>query len=226
MASLIVGVVGATTFAGDNVLYEQLPSGDPFANASSQDFPDATDFSIVAADDFNVPAGPGWSIQSLSSSFTTGNGSGVDPIDVRWILFEDDNGQPGAELLNTLGGTFDTASGLAGIDLAATIDLGPGDYWLASQIVGEIGIFGQEFQLGSDDGSGSANFQWLNPGGAAGLPAGWVDANNTLDADTGLPLSDVQNLAFGIFGAEVPEPATIALLGFAMVAVGRRHRTS
>ncbi len=214
----------AAIFAGDSVLYEQIPSGDPFANVSSQDFPDAMDFSIVAADDFLVPDGPGWSIDGLTASFTTGNGSGLDPIDMRWIIFEDDNGQPGTELLNTLGGSFSTMTGLASIAFDTSVDLAPGNYWLASQIVGEIGTFGQEFQLGSDDGFGTSNFLWNNPGGAAGLPDGWVDANSTIDPTTGLPFSDVANLAFSINGAEIPEPATLALLGVGAIAAIRRRK--
>lgn len=226
LATLTVALIGsATTFAGDNTLYQQLPSDDPFANVSSQDFPDATDFSITAADDFSVPAGPGWNVDALSANFTTGNGSGLDPIDMRWIIFEDDNGQPGSEVLNVLGGSLDTGTGMADISLGAAVELAPGNYWLASQIVGEISLFGQEFQRGSDDGNGSGNFQWLNPGGAAGLPDGWVDANSTIDDTTGLPFSDVQNLAFGVFGSVVPEPTTIALLGLAFTAI-RRRRTS
>ncbi len=209
-------------------LYEQTPaSAGMQLHAASQDFPDESSFTIIAADDFAVPAGAGWSVEALGSWFTTGNSSGLPADGIRWMIWSDDNGEPGAELLNLVDDGYDPATGLADVDLTASgsaIDLAPGTYWFASQIIGEIGLFGQEFHAGSLDGAGTANFLWSNPGGGHGFPVGWLDANGTINPSTGQPWSDVSNLAFSIGGTVVPEPMTLGLLMLGSLVLLRRRR--
>jgi hypothetical protein len=227
MVALVVVGGSTLSFAGGGALYEQTPSADPELNVVSQAFSDAPTFNTVAADDFAVPAGPGWNVTDLGAVFTTGNGSGLDPAGMSWTIYADDNGAPGVALVQLEGGSLDVNTGLAGIDLDASgdaMELSSGDYWMSSQIIGAIGLFGQEFQMGSDDGAGTANFRWDNPGGAFGFPGSWIDGNGTVNPDTDEPFSDVRNLAFSIGGAVVPEPATLGLLGVGLVAAVRRRR--
>lgn len=210
-------------------LYQQTPApDDQLLQAASQDFPDAVQFSILAADDFGVPAGPGWHVNSLSTVFTTG-GSAGEPLGLRWNVYDDNGpgGVPGTHLLDVVGGDFDLNTGAANIDLAAAnadFNLGSGNYWFTAQLIGDIGTFGQEFVRGSLDGAGTSNFHWNNPGGGYGLPAGWVDAHGTINPATNSPWSDVSNLAFGIGGVVIPEPATIGLLILGSTAAFRRRR--
>lgn len=209
------------TAVGGTVLYEQAPAPNALLlQAASQEFPDAPEFTIFAADDFTVGDAAGWNVESLHSFFTTGNGSGLPPEGIRWIIWGDNGaGQPGNELLNVVSDGFDLMTGLADIDLSSSGDafeLPPGDYWFASQIIGGISSFGQEFHRGSLDGAGTADFLWNNPGGGFGLPPGWVDAH-------GAGLSDVTNLAFQIGGSIIPEPATLCLLGMGTLSLFRRR---
>ena len=209
------------------ILFEQSPApANLFLTAASQEFPATPEFTIFAADDFDVPGGPGWSVTGLTSFFTTGTGSGLPPQGIRWIIFGDNKGEPGPELLNVVGGTLDLDTGLAQVDLQASasdIDLASGTYWLTSQLIGDLDFFGQEFHLGSLDGAGTSNFMWNNPGDGLGLPTGWFDANGTINPDTSQPYSDVQNLAFRLNGTIIPEPATLILLVLSGLQAMRRR---
>lgn len=222
--SILMGVWAPTVAlsGGGNILFEQAPAPDAMLlQAASQEFPDASEFTIFAGDDFSVTDTAGWSVESLHSFFTLGNGSGLPPEGIRWIIWDDDgSGQPGTELLNIVSDGFDLMTGFADISLAdagGVLELEPGDYWFTSQIIGGIGSFGQEFHRGSLDGAGTSNFLWNNPGGGFGFPAGWVDANAG-------GLSDVTNLAFQIGGSVIPEPGTLSLLAIASLALVRRRR--
>lgn len=214
-------------------LYEQLPAPpELLLSAASQEFPDVPSFTIFAADDFTVPDGPGWNVQDLHSFFTTGNGSGLPALGMRWIIWDDDpeaGSVPGDEVLSILGGDYDQTTGLASIDLSAIgedVNLPPGDYWFTSQIIGEISFFGQEFHMGSLAGEGTENFHWNNPGGGFGMPEGWLDAFGTINGKTGEPWSDTANLAFQIGGTIIPEPGSLlSLLGLTTLFAARRRRS-
>ncbi len=216
----LMAVVPTVACGGGSVLYEQVPAPDSMLlQAASQEFPDAAEFTIFAGDDFNVSDAAGWSVETLETYFTTDNGSGLSPEGVRWIVWEDASGEPGAELLNVVSDGFDPITGVAGIDLVAgdgALALPAGDYWFTSQIIGDISSFGQEFHRGSLDGTGTSNFLWNNPGGGFGIPGGWVDAN-----DAGL--SDVSNLAFQVSGSIIPEPTTLGLLAVGSLVFLRRR---
>jgi PEP-CTERM motif-containing protein len=228
LASLTLGVALMPTLASASgtVLYEQLPApASPTNQVASQTFPDLDNSTILAADDFVVPAGPGWRIEGLTSFFTNDGNSGANPMGVQWTIWNENGpmNTPGDDILSIFDeNSFDLNTGNANIDLAGggnAIDLDPGTYWVTSTLVAPISLFGQEFQLGSDDGAGSANFQWFNGDGEFGLPnQGWNDA-------FGEGISEVQNLAFQIHGSIVPEPATLALLAIGAVAMIRSRRS-
>lgn len=231
LSSVMLGASSLTSFGGE-ILYQQaaIPPSHFQHNVVSQEFPDEPSFTTFAADDFTVTDALGWDIRGLQSVFTIGNGSGLPPNDVRWILWDDDGpgGVPGTELLNILGGSYDTFTGNALIDLqgvGANLVLTPGHYWVTTQVVGEINLFGQEFHRASLDGVGTSNFHWNNPGGGFGFPKSWFDANATINPGDGVPWSEVQNLAFRIDGVIAPEPgAAVLLAAGALFGARRRFR--
>ncbi len=123
----------APTAPASVTLWDQTDSGaGGAANVISQDFQPAQDaFDCEAADDFYVPAGTAWGIQTVVAlgSF---NGAGP-PSSVDLVFYADQAGSPGAAVCayptqspNIFGGDFSFA-------LPFPCMLQPGHYWMSVQ---------------------------------------------------------------------------------------------
>ncbi len=120
-------------------------------------------FDSLAADDFTVPAGETW---QLESALVRGQHFGSTET-TQWnvTVFADAGGAPGAEIFaaTLTGPGYDDPT----IPLTAVPTLQPGTYWLGVQAVLAGGSFGdpqQWFWAENDEQSGSRAV-WRNPGG-------------------------------------------------------------
>jgi uncharacterized protein (TIGR03382 family) len=176
---------------------------------------------IFDVNDVTVPAG-GWTIQSISSYFTTFNSAGTSAV---LNVFPKSGNLPLATdnpkaspigsgttvavssnefVFNSQGIREYTASGL-------NIVLAPGEYWIGLTPVQPTGPFGADNQwsttspmgVGSAGRSDDFGPNWFNYGGLAG-------AASTLDG------------AMKIQG--IPAPGAMALLGLGGLVAGRRRR--
>lgn len=110
------------------LLYSQ--TGTEVGRAASQIFPDFTDQTIEAADNFIVPSGKTWDLLSVSVQGTISNGA---PQLAMFNIYEDNNGLPGNEVFSsgnlTLEPTTDSSDFKLTLNSPAT--LSSGTYWIS-----------------------------------------------------------------------------------------------
>ncbi len=113
------------------VLYDQY--NNPGANATlSATFTDFPTFSADLADDFTVPAGPNWTVQSIDADGVYFNGTG--PAD-SWnvFIYADAGGMPGATVYSILNTTVTVSGTTYTVNLSPCATLPPGTYWIEIQ---------------------------------------------------------------------------------------------
>lgn len=155
------------------ILYEQLPAG---TNAyTSQEFTDLPAYSCEGADDFIVPAGEVWTIETVTAF--GGGWNGFVPSNVVNIVFYlDAGGVPGAVVQAYMGmdctteGVYPAANLVAGLPIPQPLPAG--HYWLS---VAEVAPFDGYGQWGRNVASSVMNTQcmWRNPGGEFGYGTAW-----------------------------------------------------
>ncbi|MEW5986507.1 MAG: hypothetical protein AB1791_07740 [Chloroflexota bacterium] len=146
------------------VLYDQTDS--PGLNSiTSQEFEEVrADFDSQAADDFVVPAGETWTVETVYAGGVYFNGPGPTPY-VNVYFYADSGGLPGDELTFYDGLTsFSDVSGTLTIDLSAAPAVLPeGTYWVSVQADMDFTPGGQwgwtERTIQSNNPSA-----WRNPG--------------------------------------------------------------
>ena len=173
-------IASAVAPAGSVVLYDQI-SLTPRGNGEpDQNFEAAYDiYDSEAADDFVVPSGLNWEIDSVNiigSQSAAGTAASVDIT-----FYKDNGGTPGAAVSGcSYAGiaTVDTGGSLS-TTLPTTCVLSPGTYWMGHITNQDFATSGQHFFSNTDTVSGS-EAHWLNPGDGFGTgcttfsPAGTV----------------------------------------------------
>lgn len=226
--SMAIGVLTLAAAAGMSqaaVLWDQSaldtsPTGQGLLNTISPGFNGAVVFGVS---DVTVPAG-GWTIQSVSTYFTSFNFPGGTSAVLN--VFPKSGALPGAgndpRAMPTGNGTqvpvtatdfvvdFQgvreyTASGL-------NIVLAPGEYWIGLTPQQSGGPFGADFQWSTTATSGVGQAGWSQD---FGFPSGWFDYGTL----SGIAVHDG---AIKIQG--VPAPSSLALLGLGGLIAGRRRR--
>ena len=154
------------------VLYDQY--NNLGANATlSATFTDFPTFSSDLADDFIVPSGQTWSIQSIDADGVYFNGMG--PAN-SWnvFIYADAGGMPGAVLFSVSNTTVTQINTTYTVNLSpAACPLPTGHYWVEIQANmtfnpnGEWGWTDRIVQSGSPA-------QWQNPGGGFGMCPTWM----------------------------------------------------
>ncbi len=163
---------GKATMLPDSraVLYEQTNSSG--SGRASQDFETAYDaYDCQGADDFIVPSGIQWTIQTIT---VTGSGSTTCTL-ANVYIYADAGGIPASTATNTfLGLTCTNNAAVLTIAIPGGLSLGPGNYWLSVQDASEFVTYGQWFWTMT---STIYNSQacWRNPGLGFGGPATWVN---------------------------------------------------
>jgi hypothetical protein len=155
--------------ATDAVLYDQT-SGSGTNSLASQNFGTANDpFDCQAADDFVVPAGETWNIESVDAPGAYFNGVGP-AVDFNVFFYSDAAGLPGTEVASVLNASYTDPGGLGSVSITfpSAVVLTEGTYWVSVQCNMEFAVGGQwgwleHNPVGSESG-------WQNPGGGFGSP--------------------------------------------------------
>ncbi len=164
----LIGVGNAGGYVPtDAVLYDQT-SGSGTNSLASQNFETANDpFDCQAADDFVVPAGETWNIESVDAPGAYYNGTGP-AVDFNVFFYSDAGGLPGTEVASVLNASYTDPGGLGSVNITfpSAVVLTEGTYWVSVQCNMDFGVGGQWGWLEHNPvGSESA---WQNPGGGFG----------------------------------------------------------
>jgi hypothetical protein len=113
------------------ILYEQMTPDISGFVVASQEFSDMSNSRLYSADDFIIPTGNNWDINSIGVYGHYWNGSG-GPVDNFIVgIYSDNNGLPGTLLYTQSGLPYSESSGLFLIDFTQTISLPAGHYWIS-----------------------------------------------------------------------------------------------
>jgi PKD repeat protein len=193
-----------------SVLYEQLASPSSEVPIPSQMFSDFPTYTCQAADDFFVPEGLPWQIESLFllGSFSD-NGGPVGYANV--YIYEDAGNMPGSAVTEFFQINLTSAiEGNLDIILPELVTLPTGHYWLSVQPVMVYTFSGQWYWNRQMQPTYGTGFHWQNPGGGfcfqgtqswqPGSTIPWPGSNEDL------------NLGFAIYGeVESPPPLIVQL---------------
>jgi hypothetical protein len=152
------------------VLYSQYDN--PGANATlSATFTDFPTFSVDLADDFTIPAGQTWGIQSIDADGAYFNGAG--PAN-SWnvYVYANAGGVPGAVLFSALNQPV-TVSGTTYTVNVTFCPIPAGTYWVEVQANMTFSPFG-EWGWTDRTVQNGAPAQWQDPGGGFGVCPTWM----------------------------------------------------
>ena len=194
--ALLTVSFGSSTPPG--VLYSQL-AAIPDGYASQFFEPAFTAFNCQGGDDFIVPGGSTWTINSIVAQGLATSGGTPTSINVYFYANSGSN-LPGASVATVMNITTFTggASGNYNITLPpAGVQLSSGRYWLSVQVNMAFGAGGQWYW--GTYGTTNINFQgaWQNPGGGFGLCPTWNYAS------TGCGIGPEHNYSFSLSGSAI-----------------------
>jgi uncharacterized repeat protein (TIGR02543 family) len=174
------------------VLYDQTGNTTSSGVLAIYDLDDPADWAVQAADDFVVPAGETWFVESI---FAGGFYAAYvnPPQGVNVFIYADNGGLPGDELYAypELSPTADVAGDLT-LDLPTAATLTEGTYWVSVQP--RMDYFGDGRWLWlTESAQRNSEFAWRNPGNGYG--SGCVDWGSGSDCGFANP-----DLTFRILG--------------------------
>ena len=152
-----------------DVLYEQM-SGAGTNSLTSQNFETSFDtYDNQGADDFVVPAGQTWTVESIDVLGAYYNGIGPS-TSYNVFFYNNAGGLPGTLAAEALNATYTDPGGLgsASITISPAIVLTEGSYWISVQANLDFGVGGQwgwteHTAVGTES-------TWQNPGGGFATP--------------------------------------------------------
>jgi len=185
------------------VLYDQYDNASASGTFSST-FTDFPDFNADLADDFVVPAGQTWNVQSIDAdgAYFLFNG----PANSFNVFFYADNaGLPGAQVYSATNQPFSVVGTTFSVTLPSMAVLSEGTYWV--EIQANMTFFSNGAWIWRDrtvqSNQGAA---WQNPGGGFGVCPTW--ALKTTCVPTGGP--DQVFRLNGTIGGVTPTPTPTA----------------
>lgn len=156
--------------APQGVLYDQYDNASDQATVSAM-FSDFATFSSDLADDFVVPAGQTWNVQSIDADGVYLLGPG--PADSFNVFFYTDNaGLPGTQVYSATNQPFSVAGSTFTVTLPSPAVLTEGTYWVEIQGNMTFGTNGAWFWTDRTVQSNSPA-AWQNPGGGLGVCPSW-----------------------------------------------------
>ncbi len=153
------------------VLYDQYNNAGTNATlcATFDDFPT---FSADLADDFVVPGGQTWNVQSIDADGVYFNG--VGPA-TNWnvFIYANNAGLPGAQVYSTLNQPVSVSGTTFTVNLSPAAVLNAGTYWIEIQANMD---FGTQGEWGWTDRTVQSNSSaaWQNTGGGFGVCPTWM----------------------------------------------------
>lgn len=202
LAAAIALVVGGRANAA--VLYDQVDTTSP-ESTNSQDFEtEFNNFDAMVADDFTVPAGHTWRLESVLFRGTSSSPA-TTPSAMRVTLFSDNSGSPGSEISTRLAsiapGTYPRPEATLGDQPSLT----PGTYWLGTQAVLNAGNFSgpQWFWADSDEGPFGNPAFYKNPGGGFDSACASFQIRSTCEYPDSFHPSHDQS--FSLSGTDTPD---------------------
>jgi hypothetical protein len=205
-AAIALCVVPAA--GGAAVLYDQTSSPAPSGDAAQSQRDDAFPLNVQVADDFTVPAGQPWQIQSVDVIGHYFAGGPLSTVNV--FLYSNAGTLPGAQLFAQ--GNIPSGPGTGGLSaqftapLTGAPQLGPGTYWVSVQAnLGPFpaNVWGWDARTVA---AGSDAAFLNNGGGPVGCDPGVWETRHAPSCGAGAPASPDQ--LFRINGTVVaPTPA-------------------
>jgi PKD repeat protein len=194
------------------VLYEQLTSPSSEVSIPSQMFSDFPTYTCQATDDFFVPSGMPWEIESLFllGSFSDDPPSGSAEL-ANVYFYEDAGNIPGAAVAEFFQiNITSTIEGNLNINLPELLTLPTGHYWLSVQPVMNYAMSGQWYWNKQEQPTFGDEFYWQNPGGGFGFQntQSWQQGSSIPWTGTNVDL----NLGFALYGEVASPPPVITLL--------------
>ena len=155
------------------VLYDQYNNNGLNASLSAT-FTDFPDFSSDLADDFVVPGGETWNVQSIDADGVYFNGAGP-ATDWNVFIYTDNAGFPGTQVYSTTNQAVQQNGTTFTVTLNPAAVLSAGHYWIEIQANMN---FGTQGEWGWTDRTVQSNnpAAFQNPGGGFACPGGngWV----------------------------------------------------
>jgi hypothetical protein len=173
------------------VLYDQYDNAG--ANATfSGTYTDLTGFDADLADDFVVPTGQTWNVESIDADGVYFNGSApanrfnvfIHSFNV--FIYTDNGGLPGSQIFSTTNQPWVQSGSTFTVNLSPAAVLSPGTYWIEIQANMTFSVGGQ---WGWTDRTVQSNqgAAWRNPGGGFGVCLTWRRRNTDCGIDPGAP---------------------------------------
>ncbi len=186
------------------VLYDQYDNAGLNAT-SSQDFEASLDpFDDELADDFVVPGGQTWNVDTVEADGVYFNGPGpAASFNVRF--YSDSGGLPGALVDSRIGMSYVQSGTTFSVTVSPAVALAAGTYWVSVQSRQDFTPFGQWGWTDRTVQSNSAA-AWQNPGGGfATACTTWGQRGATCGIDPGVP-DQVYRLLGTTGGGGTPTP--------------------
>ena len=153
------------------VLYDQYNNAGPNATRSTT-FTDLPDFSTDLADDFVIPAGQTWNVESIDADGTYSFGPGP-ATDWNVFLYTDNGGLPGTQIFSATNQPVVVVGTTFTVNLPVAAVLSAGTYWIEIQANMTFNPQGEwdwtDRMLQSNSGAAIRN-----PGGAVGCGTDWI----------------------------------------------------
>ena len=188
------------------VLYDQYNNAGTNATFSGT-FTDFVGFDSDLADDFVVPAGQTWNVQSIDADGVYFNGSGpANSFNV--FIYTNSGGLPGAQVYSTTNQPWVQSGTTFTVTLSPAAVLSAGTYWIEIQANMTFSVGGQ---WGWTDRTVQSNnpAAWQNPGGGFAICPTWGQRANTCGIDPGVP-DQVYRINGTTGGGGTPTPTATA----------------
>ena len=154
------------------VLYNQYNNAATTVTLSAT-FTDFPTFSADLADDFVVPGGQAWNVQSIDADGLYFNGAGP-ATDWNVFIYTDSGGLPGTQVYSTLNQPVSVSGTTFTVNLTPAAVLSAGTYWIEIQA---NMTYGTQGEWGWTDRTVQSNFPaaWQNPGGGFAICPTWTN---------------------------------------------------
>src|SRR4029079_9084664 len=189
------------------VLYDQYNNASTTASLSAT-FTDFPTFSSDLADDFVVPAGQTWNVQSIDADGIYFNGAGP-ATDWNVFIYSNSGVLPGAQVYSTVHRPVTQVGSTFTVNLSPAAVLPAGTYWIEIQA---NMTFATQGEWGWTDRTALSNSPaaWQNPGGGLACGPTWVPKLTCIPTAGGPDQVYRINGTIGGGGTPTPTPTATA----------------